>query len=619
MGTFLVSADGSTNNRLVDYYTRYAKGGVGLVIPEGQHIDDKESAVLSNCLAIHNNRYLPGLNELVESVKDEGAAIIAQLGHAGHQTTPENIGGLQPVAPSPIASQVVGVVPKELDQEKIYEIQNSFADCAVRAQTAGFEGVEIHGANGYLLTEFLSPRLNLRKDAYGGPIENRGRMALEIYEKIRSKTRPGFLVGYRICADERLPGGITSEDIVAFVKMLEKVGIDYISVTSSTYESMIYGVPTMYVPRGSNLHLSEMIKRAVKVPVMCAGGLNVETGEQAIREGKTDLVAIGRGLIADPELPLKLKEGRREDIRPCIRGNQGCISRTMNCLALSCEVNPGIGKEASMTFTPAKEKKKVVVVGGGVGGMEAARLAAERGHEVTLFEKDTVLGGHVREACIPEFKQDIKPLLTWLETQLHKEGVQVRLGTEATFDLAKKEGPDVLIVAVGSEYVVPSELSAYSARVLFPHEVLFGTKAVGDQVVVVGGGFVGSESALHIAESMKKTVTLVEMRNDILLDCDEPMSMLALRMRLQMAGVGVMTGMTVKGLDGKEVLCTDKEGLDQKIAADSVVLALGLEPRRSLAAKFEDVAPQVFKVGDCVSAGKIYDAFRAAWHAVFQF
>src|SRR4030042_374748 len=364
MGTNLVSPDGSTNKRLIDYYTRFAKGGAGLSIPEGPHIDDKESAVLSNGLAIHKPCFIPGLNDLVESIKDYGAAVIAQLGHAGHQTRPENINGLQPVAPSPIANQVVGIVPKELDQAKIYEIQNSFADSAMRAMIIGFDGVEIHGANGYLLTEFLSPRLNIRKDKYGGPIENRARRALETYERIRAKTQPGFIVGYRICADERIPGGVSPEDVVAFVRMLEKVGIDYIHVTSSTYESMVFGVPTTYVPRGSNLHLSEMIKKAVNVPILCAGGLNVEVGEGAIREGKTDIVAIGRGLIADPELPLKLKEGRLEDIRPCIRGNQGCISRTIIGQGLSCEVNPGIGKDAIMNVTPARDPKRVMVIGG---------------------------------------------------------------------------------------------------------------------------------------------------------------------------------------------------------------------------------------------------------------
>ena len=624
MGTYLPSADGSTNRRLIDYYTRYARGGVGLVLPQGQQVDDKESAVGSNSLAIYHDRFISGLNELAESVKDQGAAIIAQLAHAGAQAMPEAIRGLQPVAPSVVAGKgrggfIHGVEPRELDQEKINEIQESFASCAVRAQTAGFDGVEIHGANGYLLTEFLSPRLNIRKDKYGGPIENRGRMALEIYEKIRSRTKPGFIVGYRICADERISGGITSEDMIAFVRILENVGIDYINVTSGTYETLFYTAPVMYVPRGNNLHLSAMIKKAVNVPVMCAGGFNVEVAEQAIREGKTDLVLIGRGLIADPELPLKLKEGRLEDIRPCIRGNQGCVSRFMTARAISCEVNPGIAKDAVMTVTPVQIPKKVLVIGGGVGGMEAARLAGERGHRVILIERKERLGGHVLEASVPEFKQDLRPLLKWLETQLDKEGVEVRLHTEATPDLVRKESPDVLIIAIGSDYDVPSELTKSGAKFVFPDEVLLGQKEVGNQVVVVGGGFVGCETALYIAEALKKQVTIVEMLEDILLDFGEVITATVIRMRLQKAGVAVKTGLTLKGYLQNKVICTDRTGEEQKIDADSVVLATGLRPRQNVVAKFEGLAPQVFKVGDCVQPGKIYHAFRDAWRTVFSF
>lgn len=624
MGTFLVSPDGSCNKRLIDYLTRYARGGVGLVMPEGTHVDDKESAVLSNCLASYHDRYIPGLNELVESVKDQGAAIVPQIAHGGSQAIPENIHGLQPVAPSVIPSKFkggffIGVEPRELDQEKINEIQDSFAACAVRAQKAGFDGVEIHGANGYLLTEFLSPRLNFRKDKYGGSIENRARMALEIYEKVRAKTKPGFIVGYRICADERIPGGITPGDVISFAKMLENVGIDYISVTSGTYETLFYAVPPMYIPRGANLHLSEMIKKAVSVPVMCAGGLNVEIAEKAIRDGKADLVVIGRGLIADPELPLKLMKGRVEDIRPCIRGNQGCMSRTIMGRALSCEVNPSIGKDATMTVTPTQVSKKVLVIGGGVGGMEAARLAAERGHKVTLMERGGELGGHVLEASVPEYKQDLKPLLKWLTTQLGKEGVEVRLRTEATPDLVKKENPDVLIIAVGSGYVLPPDLAEGGAKFILPDEVLFGRKEVGNQVVVVGGGFVGCETALHIAEALKRKVTIVEMLEDILLDCEELITMMILRIRLQMAGIEIRTGLTFKGYSQNKVVCTDKTGKDQQVDADSLVLAVGLQPREDVVTKFEGLAPQVFKVGDCIQPGKIYHAFRDAWRVVFSF
>jgi 2,4-dienoyl-CoA reductase-like NADH-dependent reductase (Old Yellow Enzyme family)/thioredoxin reductase len=616
MGTFLVSPDGSVNKRLIEYYTRFARGGVGLIIPEGQHIDDKESAVLANCLAIHNNRYIPGLNDLAESVKDEGAAIIAQLGHAGHQTTPENIHGLQPVAPSPIANQFLGVVPRELDQDKILEIQESFATCATRAQVAGFDGVEIHGANGYLLTEFLSPRLNKRNDKYGGSIANRARMALETYEKIRSRTLPGFIIGYRLCADEHVPGGATTEDMVVFVKMLEGAGIDYISVTSGTYESNLYGVPTMYVPRGSNLHLSEMIKKAVNIPVMCAGSLNVELGEQAVREGKADLVVIGRGLIADPELLLKVDRGCLEDIRPCIRGNQGCISRTIMGKTISCEVNPSIGKDIDWIPPVSGSTKKVLVVGGGVAGMEAARLAAARGHNVSLMERDSELGGHLLEASVPEFKKDLKPLLKWLETQLHKAHVRISFQTEVTTDFVEKERPDVLIVAVGSDYTVPPGIDMSSGNFTLPDEVFFRRRNLGDRVVVVGGGFVGCETALFIAEELKKNVTILEMLPAILLDYGEPMGMMALMFRLEAAGVKIKTGVTLKGCSNKDVFCTDQAMNEVIIEADSVILATGLAPRLDSVAMFASAAPQVFQIGNCVKSGKVYDAFRSALRAV---
>jgi 2,4-dienoyl-CoA reductase-like NADH-dependent reductase (Old Yellow Enzyme family)/NADPH-dependent 2,4-dienoyl-CoA reductase/sulfur reductase-like enzyme len=620
MVPMLASPDGSITKRQIDYYLRYAKGGLGLLIPEALAIDDKEGKGVPSQLSIHNIGYVTGLNEMVELVKDQGVVVVAQIAHPGAQTIPEFTQGLQPVAPSPIPTKTQGVLPRELDQEKIYEIQDSFVAAAIRVQIAGFDGVEIHGANGYLLTQFLSPRHNIRKDKYGGSIENRARMILETYEKIRSKTRPGFIVGYRLCGDERIPGGITPEDVVAFVKMLAEVGIDYIHVTSSTHDSMMYGVPTSFVPRGLNLHLSEMVKKAVKnVPVLCAGGLNVELGEQAIREGKTDIVAIGRGLIADPELPRKLMEGRPEDIRPCIRGNHGCISRTIIGQGLSCEVNPGIAKDATMMVTPAKKPKKVMVIGGGVAGMEAARLAAERGHKVVLVERSEELGGHVLEASVPEFKQDLKPLLTWLRNQLNKEGVNLRLNTEATPELVKMESPDVLIIAVGSDYVVQAELTKDAANFIFPNEVLFGQKGVGEKVVVAGGGFVGCETALYSAEVLKKKVTIIEMLDSILFDNPEPMSTMSIHMRLPQAKVEVKTGLTLKGYSDKKVICMDKEGKEHRLEADSVVLATGLRSRQDMAARFEGLAPRVIKIGDCVQPRKIYHAFREAWTAVFSF
>lgn len=624
MGTFMANTDGSFNKRLIEYYVRYAKGGVAMIISEGTDVDDKESSVIATGLGLYHNRFIPGWNELAESVKDEGCSIIVQLSHGGRQSTPENIHGLQPVAPSAIKVSFmegfyIPTVPKELDQEKINEIQDSYSTCAVRAQIAGCDGVEIHGGQGYLLTEFLSPRLNIRKDKYGGSLENRARMALEIIKKIRAKTKPGFIIGYRICADERSQGGITSEDVVAFVKMLENAGVDFIDVVSGTYDQLWHSVPPTQVPRGSNLHLSHMIKQAVKVPVMCAGSLNVEIGEQAIRDGKTDLVIIGRGLIADPELPLKLMEGRAEDIRPCIRGNHGCISRAFNCLPISCEVNPGISKN-TIAITPTKTAKKVLVIGGGVGGMEAARLSAERGHKVTLIEKEAQLGGHVVEAAIPTFKQDLKSLLKWLKIQLDKAGVKVRLNTEATPDLVKKERPDVLIIAVGSAYMMPSELAKDAANLVSPTDVLLGRKELGDYILVAGGGFVGCETALYLAEDLKKKVILSTRQNQILYDWDDFLVKWLLMKKFQEASVEIRTGLTLKSYSQGKVIWKDKEGKDQGVKVDTLILASGLRPRRDEVAKFEGLAPQVFKVGDCiVEPGTIYDAFRSTWLAISHF
>lgn len=620
MVPMLATPDGAMTMRQIDYYVRFAKGGLGLMIPEAFAIDDKEGKGVPSHLSLHNIGYVTLLNEMVELVKDQGTTIVAQIAHPGAQTVLEFTRGLQPLAPSSIATKTQGIVPREVDQEKIYEIQDNFAAAAMRAQIAGFDGVEIHGANGYLLTQFLSPRHNIRKDKYGGSIENRARMILETYEKVKARTRPGFIIGYRLCGDERIPGGITPEDVVAFSRMLEEAGIDYIHVTSSTHDSMMYGVPTSFVPRGLNLHLSEMVKKAVKkVPVLCAGGLNVELGEQALREGKTDIVSIGRGLIADPELPLKVSEGRIEDIRPCIRGNHGCISRTIVGLGLSCEVNPGIAKDSTMTVTPAKVPKKVLVIGGGIAGMEASRLAAERGHKVVLLERSGELGGHVLEASVPEFKQDLKPLLTWLKTQLNKEGVNIRLNTEGTPEIVQSEKPDVLIIAVGSDYVLPPGLAGDATLFLFPNDVLFGQKTVGDRVVVAGGGFVGCETALYLAEVLKKKVTLVEMLDQILLDNPEPMSTMSIHTRIPKDGIEVRTGLTLKGFSGKKAICTDKAGKEHHLDADSVVLATGLQARREGAARFRGLVPQVFTIGDCVQPRKIYNAFREAWVAVFSF
>jgi len=605
--------DGSVSRAMIDHYVERARGGVGGIIVGNSHVDDKESKSALSQAGVHTDHMIAGLNELAEAIKANGAAALLQIGHGGLQCAP-GATGRQPVAPSAIPSKAVGVVPRELTLAEIEEVQNAFAEAARRVKQAGFDGVEIHGAHGYLICEFLSPYTNKRADKYGGSFENRALFALEIVKKVREKVGDGFTVGYRMSADEYVPGGLTLDETSRFAKMLEKASTDYVHVSAGIYESLTHLVSPMYVKRANLVHLAEGIKKAVSIPVITVGGHDVKTAEAALKEGKADLVALGRALLADPELPIKLASDRIEDIRPCIRGNEGCISRFNLGQTMRCEVNPACGREGEFKITPATTKKRVVVVGGGIAGMEAARVAALRGHEVTLVEKEDRLGGHLIEAAVPEFKETLKDLLGWAERQVNKSGIKVQLNTEATPSLIKQAKPDVLIVAVGSGFIVPPVPGIDKGSVVMAKDILLGQKTPGAKVVVIGGGIVGCETALHIAEELRKKVTIIVRRDEMLVD-HELLNKIVLKERLQAAGVEIHTGWDLKEITDRGVVCEDKNWEIHELAADTVVIAKGLKSRGELVEKFKGLASEVYAIGDCVEARKIYHAFEDAWRA----
>ena len=369
MESRLSRPDGSVTRAMIDYYAERAKGGAGAIIVENTFVDDKESRSSLSSSGLYSDHLIAGKSELAEAIKANGAVALIQLGHGGRECHPEAT-RRQPVAPSAVPCEIIGVVPREMTIDKIEEVQNAFAEAARRAKQAGFDGVEIHGAHGYLICSFLSPYTNKRTDKYGGSLKNRALFPLEVISKVREKVGNNFIVGYRMSADEYVPGGLTLDETSQFAKMLEEV--DYINVSAGIYESGYHIVQPPYIEKAHLVHLAEGIKKVVSTPVITVGAHDIYTAEEALQKGKADLVALGRTLIADPELPKKMAEGRIEDIRPCIRGNEGCISRFDTAETMRCEVNPACGRESYFRITTVEKRKRVVVIGGGIAGIQAA-------------------------------------------------------------------------------------------------------------------------------------------------------------------------------------------------------------------------------------------------------
>ena len=602
---------GTATERYIAYHEAKARGGWGLIITEDHAVDPKGRA-FPNIPGLWNDSQIEGHAELTRRIHDIGGTIFAQIYHCGRRTRTLLIGS-QPVAPSPVPCPLVQEIPHELTTVEIKEIVEKFGVSALRAKRAGFDGIEVHGAHGYLIAQFMSPYSNKRVDEYGGSLMNRLRFPLEIMANIRLKVGRDFPVMFRISGDELVPGGRTIEDTKAIAMVLEEAGIDAIHVSAGTDGSGYASVPPAAVGHGWITGYAQEVRKVVDIPVVTVGRITDPLlAEAIIAGGKADLVAMGRASLADPDLPNKAATGKCEDINFCIGCMQGCLGMISLYQPATCLVNPTLGREEEMRIHPAKAKKRVFIAGAGPAGMEAAMVAAKRGHEVHLFEKGDRVGGQYYLAAIPPAKGEIAAFIVWLRKQLADTRVSIHLGTELTEEIVSREKPDVVVIATGSAFA-PLNVPGLKGHPVTAHDVLEGTVDAGQRVAVIGGGMIGAETANHLAHHGKR-VTIVEMLPAVAQE-EQAYVLLFLLKELAEKNVTIYVNATVTAVSD-DALVIERDGKQETIGPfDTVVSAVGLQPRNELQSKLEGKVDRLLTIGDAAGVRKALDAIAEGYWA----
>jgi len=616
MGTNLGNPDGTVSEANLAYIKRRARGGAGLIITEIASIHPSGSAI-PNELGAYDDRFIPGLKKIADAVHAAGNKVALQLHHAGRESL-YLLREKKAIAPSSIPSLVFGLPPREITREEIQEIIAAFGAAARRGMDAGFDAVEVHGAHGYLLTQFLSALSNKRNDEYGGSLINRSRFIIEILREVRKTVGPDFPISLRLSVEECIKDGYTFEDIRPILPNLVQAGADILHASLGTHGSPggITSAPFEYQP-GFNVWRAKKLKEAVGLPVIAVGRFtNPSLANEVIARGEADLVAFGRQYLADPDFLIKAREGHAEDIRECIACNQGCIERLMLGEGkIRCALNPETGQEIIYPQGPSVVRRNVWIVGSGPGGLTAAYEAARLGHKVTLFEKEDETGGQLRFASKAPFKDHYGVWASWLTSQAKKIGVIVHTGTEVTEGMISEGNPEVVILATGGEQIRPDIPGIDLSLACNAWQVLKGAVPPGKHAVVIGGGLIGMETADYLCQKGTQ-VTLVEVlkRSPVLKITSHGYM---LHTRLKEAGCRLLFNTAVKKIEESSVTILI-EGREQILSpVDQVIIAVGLEPHDELKKILQARKIRHFIIGDALQPRRIIEATeegaRAAW------
>lgn len=614
MVTQYCGEDGLPTEKWTKYFERKARGGWGLMFTENYGVS-KEANSFKRQAGLWDDSQIPPHTEFVKRIHAAGGVIGCQIYHSGRQNK-TSITGTRPIGPSAIKEPSMPETPRAMTIEEIEKTIEQFGETALRAKKCGFDAVEVHGGHGYLVNQFVSGFANKRTDKYGGTLENRARFAVEIIKTVRAKVGPDFPISYRLSTCDYTEGGVTLTEAQVLAKMIVDAGADMIHCTQGMYISKHTLIPPTAVPQGAFADNAAAIKAVVDVPVVATGRINDPIlAETILQSGKADLITMGRASLADADMPNKAKDGRMEDILRCIGCCQGCTGENAKGNQIRCLVNPLTGKEDEYDLTPAKESRKVYIAGGGVTGCEAAVVAAQKGHQVTIFEKAGELGGQWIQASIPPAKAEFTSLLYWQQTQIEKLGIKVCLNTELTKEIIAAESPDTVIIATGSTPLMPPIPGLKESKMVTTAiDVLSGKTEAGAKVVVAGGGLVGSETAEHLAMHGVKDVSIVEMMPEIMRDGEASPKKLLIE-NLDKYGVKIYTETKLEEVKENAIVVSDHSGKYSIDNIDTLIMSLGVRNYNVLEEQIETLGCKVIVAGDALRGKNGYKNIQEGYEA----